>query len=447
MFRNLVTRTSVVLALALATLLAATVALAGPVIEFGDSGFLQIDLKGQVYVENTDFGAGRTLDESRTDIHFQRLRLAATGMLDETWGFKFQTCGNIGTTKNALGYGLTAQDVDWNDRDVRIIDSYIIANLKPALNLKVGLTKLPVTRANLDDCFAPLSLDRSMFDYNAYGTSPAKFSRDLGIVSIGDLVPGRLKYFAGAFQGREGQSAVINPLNGVTYRTTIEPKSSLLLTARMHYAFLDEEPGSGYQGTYFGDARILTIGGGIAHEGSIAYRNVTFDPGTGAVAITNDETVDYNAYAADLMFEYPLSAGVATFTAQYLKNDFDDAFKTNVNPGDHLAVLAGINGQKEGGYGKFGWMLPGTIGAEGRLQPYAVWENWKFARISGVTDQTIAQYGAGINYYVHRQGVRLTLEYLKTTFDKATPLAVGMGTVIGNMEDFATVRGMMQVVF
>ena len=33
---------------------------AGPAIEFGeDGGYLQFDLKGQVFVENTDFGAGR----------------------------------------------------------------------------------------------------------------------------------------------------------------------------------------------------------------------------------------------------------------------------------------------------------------------------------------------------------------------------------------------------
>ena len=62
------------------------------------------EVKGQIYAESTDFGTGVDREGSRTDIHFQRLRLTITAMLDETYGFKFQTCGNCGTSKQgALG--------------------------------------------------------------------------------------------------------------------------------------------------------------------------------------------------------------------------------------------------------------------------------------------------------------------------------------------------------
>ena len=146
----------------------------------------KFEVKGQVFSETTDFGTGQDRQGSRTDIHFQRMRLTVTGMFNDVWGFKFQTCGNCGTSKQgALGYGLTAQDVDWNDRDIRIIDGYAIANFSEKANLKIGLTKIPLTRANLDDCFAPLSQDRSFFVYSAYGTSPAKFSRDFGVLAWG----------------------------------------------------------------------------------------------------------------------------------------------------------------------------------------------------------------------------------------------------------------------
>jgi len=60
---------------------------------------IDIELKGQLYSETTDFGTGLDRQGSRTDIHFQRLRLTVTGMLDSRWGFKFQTCGNCGTSK------------------------------------------------------------------------------------------------------------------------------------------------------------------------------------------------------------------------------------------------------------------------------------------------------------------------------------------------------------
>lgn len=430
---------------------------AGPRVEFGDDGgFVQIDLKGQFYVENTSYGGGSKGDENRTDLHFMRNRFSLTGMLDETWGYKFQTCGNTGTSKNTLGYALSAQDTDWNDRDIRIIDAYAIGNFSPALNVKVGLTKIPLTRANLDDCFAPLSQDRSMFVYSAFGTSPAKFSRDLGGVAMGRFFDDRITYFAGIFQGREGSSSVVNPLDGKTYTSTNAPKTNLEYVGRLTYDFLESEGGSGYQGTYFGEKNILNIGVGMAYQPNAVYKNVSYNSTTGASTVTNGDTSDYTAYAVDLMYEQKLPFGVITLTGQYLKTDFDDAWKTNNNPGDHLAVVAGLNGQKEGGYGKAAYILPVTIGKAGKLQPYILYEYWEFARLLGKNHQIINQGGVGINYYILGDNrVRLTGEYLKTAFNQATPLPVGgvpstmsiTAPTTTNYQDFDTFRMMLQVVF
>jgi len=410
-------------ALALVTVLAATLPGQAGMSFPGQIGMkeLTIELKGQVYAENTDYGAGQDRMGDRTDIHFQRLRLTLTGMMDDTWGFKFQTCGNVGTAKQgSLGYGVVAQDTDWNDRDVRIIDGYVIGNFSDALNLKLGLTKIPLTRANLDDCFAPLTLDRSMFVYSAYGSSPAKFSRDIGAVLWGSFNEEKVKYFVGAFQGREGVTKSTNPFSGAVVTSSIEPETNPEIVGRVHYAFLDAEPGSGYQGTYFGEMKIFTVGVGFAYEPAVVYRNV--GP-TGVLA--NEETVDYTAVAADLMFEYPTEAGTYTVNAQYLKTDFDDAYKTNFNGGDRLANITGINGQKKGGFVKGAYLLPQTFGKEGRLQPYAIYEKWEFAHLLGINDQKITQSGAGINYYIHQQRVRITAEYLKTEFGTPTGLIGG----------------------
>ena len=409
---------------------------------------IDLSLKGQIYSETTDFGTGLDRQGSRTDIHFQRLRLTVTGMLDDRWGFKFQTCGNCGTSKQGgLGYGITAQDTDWNDRDIRIIDGYAIANFSESLNFKVGLTKIPLTRANLDDCFAPLSLDRSMFVYSAYGSSPAKFSRDLGAVAWGGFHGDRLRYFAALMQGREGITRTTHPFSGATVTSSIEPKSAFEYVGRVHYAFLDAEPGAGYQGSYLGELKVFTVGGGVAHESDAVYRNVS---PTGAVA--NQETAAYNAYAADLLFEYPTkAAGTFTVNAQYLKTDFDDAYKTNFNAGDRLANITGLNGQKEGGFAKGGWILPVRLGSQGLLQPYFLYEDWKFAHLLGIDGQKIKQYGGGMNYFVRKQNVRLTMEYLKTKFDKATGLIGGRvdPTTLAPMDkwtEYGTFRVMLQVV-
>lgn len=432
----------------------ATQAEAGPRIEFGeDGGFLQVDLKGQIFVENTDYGGGKSGDESRTDIHFMRNRVGFTGMLDETWGYKLQTCGNTGTTKMPFLYGLSAQDNDWNDRDIRVIDAYAIANLDPAFNLKVGLTKIPLTRANLDDCFAPLSQDRSMFVYSAYGNSPAKFSRDLGGVAYGRVLNEKLAYFVGVFQGREGSSAVQNPLDGKTYISSNAPKTSLEYVGRVTFDIMDSEGGSGYQGTYFGEKNVLTIGAGVAYQPSAAFKNVTTGPlnaasNTYGSVITNDDTVDYTAYAVDLMYEQKLPAGVITVTGQYLKTDFEDAYKTNSSVGDHLSVVAGMNGQKEGGYGKIAYILPFTVGKAGKIQPYALSEYWEFARLLGKNHQIINQYGGGVNYYISGDNrVRLTGEFLRTDFNQATSIPVAGMAALTNVSSFDTFRMMLQVVF
>ncbi|MDD2272108.1 MAG: selenite/tellurite reduction operon porin ExtI [Desulfuromonadaceae bacterium] len=446
---------------------------AGPRIEFGDEGgFLQIDLKGQIYVENTDYGGGPNGDQSRTDIHFMRNRLGLTGMIDETWGYKIQTCGNTGSTKTPIMYGLSAQETDWNDRDVRVIDAYAIGRLNEYLNLKVGLTKIPLTRANLDDCFAPLSLDRSMFVYSAYGTSPAKFSRDMGAVASGRFMDERLTYFAGIFQGREGTAASqipLGPTAGLIATSTTAPKTSLQYVGRATVDFLESEGGSGYQGTYFGEKKVFNIGFGMAFQPDAAFRNTTnvftYSNGTtsqgpapvipaGSVVTkvasrnTNNETVDYTAYAVDMMFEYPTSFGIPTLTAQYLNADFDDAYKTSFASAERIAVISGLNGQKEGYYVKAAHILPITVGKAGKIQPYALFENWKFAHLLGVNNQKIKQYGVGVNYYVSGdQRVRITGEFLKTDFDTPATLPVAGTTGLASVKNFDTFRTMLQVVF
>ena len=415
-------------------------------LDFDFDPTFDFELKGQVYSETTDYGTGVDRDGNRTDLHFQRLRLVVTGMLDETYGFKFQTCGNCGSSKQgALGYAVTAQDTDWNDRDIRIIDGYGIANYSDAFNLKIGLTKIPVTRANLDDCFAPLTQDRSMFVYTPYGSSPAKFSRDIGGVAWGHFNDDRIRYYFGVFQGREGVVKAVNPITGAAVTSSIEPESSFGYTGRIHYAFLDTEPGSGYEGTYFGKLKVFTIGLGAAYEADAVYKNVS---ATGQVL--NDETVDYTSFAADVMFEYPTTVGTFTVNAQYLDVDFDDAYLTNFNAGDRLTNITGLNGQKEGYFAKLAYILPIKVGKMGVLQPYLLTENWEFAHLLGINNQTIDQSGAGINWYIRGQRVRLTAEYLKTEFDKetayiGTPIDPVTGTPKDKIKEYDTFRMMFQI--
>ncbi|HFC47275.1 MAG TPA: hypothetical protein ENJ63_05260 [Dissulfuribacter thermophilus] len=64
---------------------------AGPLMEFGDEGYIQLDFKLQGIADYADFGSGLKGDDDRWDLNLRRTRISLTGFLNDTWGAKFQT--------------------------------------------------------------------------------------------------------------------------------------------------------------------------------------------------------------------------------------------------------------------------------------------------------------------------------------------------------------------
>lgn len=408
---------------------------------------LRVQLRGQLLAESTDYGAGNDRLGDRTDLRFARFRLTLTGMMDETYGFQINTQSIVSTTKGGItGHAVSGADTDNNDANIRLHDAYFIANYSDLLNFKIGLTKLPVTRGNLDGCFDPLGIDRSMWAFSGYGSTPIKASRDIGVSAWGKLLDGKSVYQIGVFQGREGFARTTHPFSGATVTSSMTPSDTFMYTGRIHYSFWDAEASTGYEGSYLGDMKVLTIGVGGAYEPQSVYKNVT-----SAGVVTNDDTVDYTYLTADILFEYPTPSGTYTVTAAYIKSDFEDVHYTNLNPGDRLTNYGGVNGQREGWYVRGAYLLPQTFGSEGKLQPYAYYEKFDVAAISGVTDQTITQKGFGLNYYIRGQNVRFTIEYLKNEFAKPTGLAGGLVNASNQpiflFSENASTRAMFQVAF
>ncbi len=428
---------------------------AGPIIKFGRHGLLKIDIKLQVRGDHTSFGSGVSGTHDRTDLHFQRARVTLTGLINRIWGVKFQTCGHMHTSYTPMGYMQQLAATNQNDRDIRIIDAYIIGNFSRHLHMKLGLTKIPLTRLNLIDCFAPLEVDRSFYAYTPVGTSPESISRNYGVVFWGTFLKRHLKYWIGAFQGREGQSPWSNSVDPsiprnkiISTDTSPQPSNTnLMYVARLTYAFLDPEPGgSGYWGTYFGKRKLLVLGVGGLYQPNAVYKNVKWNPATGQSIVLNNSTADFKAFAADLLFEYPLKdLGVPNFTFQYLWVDVDDAYKTDLNPADQNVYVAGLNGQKHGWVGQFAYILPFKIGKHGLIQPYVGYEHWTFAKLLGVEDQKIDDYSVGINYYILGQNVRITAQFDRVEFDKSTHM---MGVSFGHkIKSYNMIQTQFQVVF
>lgn len=407
---------------------------AGPVIEFGEDGYLQIDVKFQGIADFTDFGSGADGSEDRSDFNLRRARVVFTGMINDTWGAKFQTCGGTSATRNlgAGGYEL-AKSNEKNNSQIRLTDGYLVGLFNDALNMKLGLTKIPLTRGNLDECFSPLSHERSAFVYSPYGTDATKNSRDMGIVLSGNFLDDHLKYFAAVMEGREGETRFYNPFVDTDFTSTPEPSNNFEYVGRLHYSILDPESGPtsmGYKGTYLGKrGTVLTLGGGFAYEADAAYKNTAPAGPMGTPeflkgVVLNDETVDYTALTGDIFYEQPFAnGGVLTATALYLNVDLDDAYKTARAVADQNTIAGSGIGQREGWYAKAGYVLPFTVGEKGLLQPFVRYENWELASFLNVWDQTVEQYGAGMNYYVlGNEKVRFTFEYYTTEFDKPTKI-------------------------
>jgi hypothetical protein len=363
---------------------AATNAGAFDPIVFGEEGaFLKMDFQGQLYGVWRDTGSGPDKTSSTTDLFFRRNRLTFWGHGNDIYGFivQIEYTGERDTEPLAVS--------DEPGKDFSALDAYFMADFSNYFRIYAGKQKIQLTRENLEDCFEPLSLDRSLFIY-----TPFKHSRDTGLVLWGNIPEIKSQY---RLEASKGKDDIVNA-----------PKSSLMYTGRFHVSLLEPEYAYGYKGTYLGTQRILTIGGDVTAK-------------TGAK--------DYSAWTADVFLNYPLGGGAVTASAAYLKTDFDEAYK-GTDP-DPLAL--GIDGEKEGWYAKAGYLIPGK-----KVQPFVRYEEWRFASLFDVYDQKINWIGAGMNYYIDGQSLRITVEYARTDFDKE---------VNPDSQDFNSVTAMLQYRF
>jgi len=141
---------------------------------------------------------------------------------------------------------------------------------------------------------------------------------------------------------------------------------------------------------------------------------------------------DYNAWTADVFFEYPSPLGTITISGAYEEVNLDDAYRGSNPDPDTL----GLNGEKNGSYVKAAYLLPETP-----LQVFGRYEEWSFASLNDILDQKLTWSAVGINYYFNKQNLKLTLEYSHTDYDKE-------GTFGGLVsKDFDTVVTQLQLVF
>ena len=374
--------------------MAATTAFAGPTWTFGpdDEGLLKIEYKGQFQLDWRDAGAGPDNNDTM-EFNFRRNRIALMGAYGKL-GIYVQT--EYSEDVNVGPFSVS----DGSGNNFQMLDAQIRYKFNNAFQVRAGKFKYNLTRENLEACEAPLTLDRSLLI-----RAPFVSTRDKGVVVFGNLFENKFQYRVDVMNGRNDSATA--------------PDSNFRYTARAHVTLLDPEKGYGYKGTYLGKKKVLTLGAAYSVEEDVAY----------ADCVNQTDAVDYNAWTVDLFFEYPVEdIGTFSFSTAYVDYDLDEAYKGGAPESDVL----GMNGEKNGGYTKVGYMLPDMP-----LQFFFRAESWTFAELDGVYDQEIDWYGGGFNYYLRGQKLKLTVEYSTVDYD----------TESVDYEDFDSVTAQIQVKF
>jgi Phosphate-selective porin O and P len=380
---------------------------AGARIHFGDEdqGVLQIQYKGQFRMNVRDIGSGLNNDDTTTNSGFRRNRIAFMGAWSDKVSLYVQT---EFAEPNLAPVDFSGAGFNSN---FQLLDAVARFSFSDAFKVNVGRFKYNLSRENLEACEEPLTLDRSLFIRTAYvGT------RDDGVAVWGNLFSDKVQYRADVMEGRQA-------LPG-----TIAPASNPRFSGRAHVTLLDPETSYGYKGTYLGKKKVLTFGAAYQFEPKVTY----VDPDTQL------GKKDYQAWTVDGFFEYPFKgAGTVTASGAYEKVDLNGAYM-GANP-DNGAT--GIFGEKNGWYGKAGYLFPGTP-----LQVFGRYEKWRFACLLNVFDQIVDWYGFGANYYIWGQNLKLTAEWSKTDFDVEGSFTNVQGTT-RTTKDFNTFVAQMQFIF
>lgn len=341
-------------------------AMAGPTFPLGKEGSLSISYLTQMWTQYKGYSSDVNNSET-TQFFLRRNRLQFAGQYNNYLGFYVQ-----------LDAPSDGKDGTLN-KNVIFRDSYLTFDTSDAVRFIFGKFKQTFTRENLEDCFGPLTLDRAeTISYTPFGGT-----RDTGIAMWGNLDNAKFQYRIMLANGRNDASVM--------------PKHMPRVTVRMDVSLLDPEYDYGYEGTYLGTKKVLTIGAAYDYQNDVAYANYP----------ARKDPVDYRAWTADIFWEQPFHSGTYTFSTAYMHYDTGKAI--NQQPDPSLPV----NSQLSGYYVKAAYMLPHPSGI-GRLQFFLRHENSNYHLTSHLYDQN--WNSAGINYYINGQSLKITAAYAHIDF-------------------------------
>ena len=201
-------------------------------------------------------------------LFLRRMRILIAGQIHPNVTFFFETDNpNLGRTPKNLSAGFITQDafVEWKPTGK---NSFIIDG---------GLMLPALCRNCLESAASLLSLDYGSFSFTESAATQSSVGRDTGVQFKGYLAANKFEYRVGVFNGFRQAASPGNAAGG----------NPLRLTGRLSYNLWDTEVGYVYPGMYFGNKRVLQIGGGLDHQ------------------------QDYDALTADAFLSLPMGAAPA----------------------------------------------------------------------------------------------------------------------------------------
>jgi hypothetical protein len=286
------------------------------------------------------------------NLYIRRARVLLTGQVAPDVTFFIQTDNpNAGKAPKALASGFLLQDA-WFEW--KIADAFAIDG---------GEFLVPLSRNGLQSTLSFFTLDISPTSTVFSAPTTSNGLRDTGFQVKGYLIDdGRLEYRAALFQGIRQAGSPGKTAAGNAFRNS----------AYLQFNFLEKERGYVFAGTNLGKKSIFNISAGY------------------------DGQNDYKAYSGDVFATIPFGAGNEIGgQVQGIHYDGGTFIKTIPRQNDFLVELA-------------------LYAAAAKLQPFGKYESQKFSNtIDKPKDQT--RWGAGLNYYVSGQNLKLTGQYLRVT--------------------------------
>jgi hypothetical protein len=314
------------------------------VVKVNDDTFMKFGLLLQPWADFTEDPAGTGTFQN---IFLRRARIMFGGQIMPGLTFFAETDNpNLGKGSGAtktISSGLILQD------------AFLSWKIADALTLDGGLILVPLCRDCTSSAAAHMAIDYGSFSFLQSGVTQSVVGRDTGFQARGWLAGKRLEYRVGAFQGlrQTGSRNAFRTAGRIQYQV-LEPEGMPFF----------------YPTTFFGKKKILVFGGGW------------------------DIQSDYKAFAADMLFDYPVGGGGVTFEVDFVHYDGGDTFKTLPQQNTFLV---------QGGY---------FHGAT-KLFPYLRYET---QRISGANaDVSKAQVGLG--YYLKGHNFNIKAAYTRIEDD------------------------------